>query len=246
MAISTWALVAGIVLVAAFLQTSTGFGFSQVSVPVLITLFAPREAVQMTLILSLAISLVMLRATNAEVDNTLLKRWIWSALAGIPVGIVLFHLLPTLWIKLLLAVSLALAMLLLALQLRLQRTARRDALSGFLSGALTSSVGLPGPPLLVYTSSVNLEKSVVRSTTLTFHTVVYGFGIASQVITQGISVTTLVTTGLLLAPLLLGIGAGHAAFPLLSQRMFKRMLYAILICTELYLLTSLWGVFHLP
>ena len=211
----TWILVAGVVLVAAFLQSSTGFGFSQVSVPVMITLFAPRDAVQITLILSLAISLVMLRSTNAEVDSTLLKRWIWSALAGLPVGILLFHFLPVLWIKLVLVASLGVAMLFLSFRMRLARTARRDALSGFLSGALTSSVGLPGPPLLVYTSSVNMEKSTVRSTTLTFHTVVYGFGIISQVVTQGISASTLVTTAALLAPLLLGIGAGHVIFPLL-------------------------------
>ncbi len=242
----TWILVAGVVLVAAFLQSSTGFGFSQVSVPVMITLFAPRDAVQITLILSLAISLVMLRSTNAEVDSTLLKRWIWSALAGLPVGILLFHFLPVLWIKLVLVASLGVAMLFLSFRMRLERTARRDALSGFLSGALTSSVGLPGPPLLVYTSSVNMEKSTVRSTTLTFHTVVYGFGIISQVVTQGISVSTLVTTAALLAPLLLGIGAGHVIFPLLSQRVFKLLLYGILLCTELYLISSLWGVVHLP
>ena len=243
---ATWILIAGVVLVAAFLQSSTGFGFSQVSVPVMITLFAPRDAVQMTLILSLAISLVMLRSTNAEVDTTLLKRWIWSALAGLPVGIILFHFLPVLWIKLVLVASLGVAMIFLSFRMRLLRTARRDALSGFLSGALTSSVGLPGPPLLVYTSSVNLEKSVVRSTTLTFHTVVYGFGIISQVVTQGISVSVLAMTGLMLAPLLLGIGAGHVIFPHLSQRMFKWLLYGILFCTELYLVSSLWGVVHLP
>ncbi len=243
---ATWILIAGVVLVAAFLQSSTGFGFSEVSVPVMITLFAPRDAVQMTLILSLAISLVMLRSTNAEVDTTLLKRWIWSALAGLPVGIILFHFLPVLWIKLVLVASLGVAMIFLSFRMRLLRTARRDALSGFLSGALTSSVGLPGPPLLVYTSSVNLEKSVVRSTTLTFHTVVYGFGIISQVVTQGISVSVLAMTGLMLAPLLLGIGAGHVIFPHLSQRMFKWLLYGILFCTELYLVSSLWGVVHLP
>jgi len=234
------------VLIAAFLQTSTGFGFSQVSVPFLITLFAPRDTLQITLILSLAISLVTLRSTRAAVDMALLKRWIWSALAGLPVGILLFHFLPVLWIKLALAASLAVAMLFLSFRLRLRRTARRDALSGFLSGALTSSIGLPGPPLLVYTSSVDLEKSVVRSTTLTFHTVVYGFGILSQMLAQGPSIPALTTTGLLLAPLLLGIGAGHAVFPFLSQRVFKGLLYAILLAAELYLLSTLWGAVHLP
>ncbi len=241
-----WALVAGVVLVAAFLQTSTGFGFSQVSVPFLITLFAPRDAVQMTLILSLVISLVTLRSTNAEVDRTLLKRWVWSALVGLPVGILLFHFLPVLWIKLALAASLGVAMVFLSIRLRLRRTARGDMVSGFLSGALTSSVGLPGPPLLVYTSGANMQKSVVRSTTLTFHTMVYGFGVLAQVVTQGVSVSVLITTAILVAPLLLGIGAGHTIFPLISQRVFKLLLYAILLTAEIYLLASLRGAFHLP
>jgi uncharacterized membrane protein YfcA len=235
----TWIFVASIVFVAAFLQTSTGFGFSQVTVPFLITIIAPRDAIQVTLILSLAISLTMLRATTAEVDTGLLKRWIWSALAGLPVGVILFHVLPVLWIKIVLAASLGVAIIFLSFRLRLRRTPRRDALSGFASGALTASVGLPGPPLLVYTSSVNLEKSAIRSTTLTFHTVVYGFGIVSQIVTQGISGSVLVMAGLLLAPLLMGIGVGHGVFPLISQRMFKWLLYAILLCTELYLLSSL-------
>lgn len=243
--VGTWILVAGVVLIAAFLQTSTGFGFSQVSVPILITVFAPRSAIQMTLILSLIISLTMLRSTRADMDTALLKRWVWSALVGIPVGIILFLTLPVLWIKVVLIASLGVAMLFLTLRLPLRRTARRDALAGFLSGVLTSSVGLPGPPLLVYASSANLKKSDIRNTTLTFHTVVYGFGIASQILTKGITRPTLLTTALLLAPLLSGIGIGHVVFPLLSQRVFKWLLYGILLCTELYLIATVTGVFHL-
>jgi uncharacterized protein len=238
-AVGTWLFAAGIALVAAFIQTSTGFGFSLITVPLLVTIFSPRDAVQVTLILSLAISVAMLRSTTAEVDATLLKRWVCSALGGIPVGIALFHFLPVLWIKLVLIASLGVAMVFLTLRLRLSRTPRRDMLSGFASGALTSSVGLPGPPLLIYTSSVSLDKSVVRSTTLTFYTVVYGFGIVSQIITQGTSASVLITVGLLIGPLLLGVAAGRAVFPLLSQRTFKWLLYAILLCTELYLLSSL-------
>lgn len=236
----------GIVLVAAFLQTSTGFGFSLISVPFLITMFVPRDAIQVSLILSLAISLVMLRSTTDEVDTALLRRWIWSALAGLPIGIVLFLVLPLLWLKLVLIALVGVAMVFLTLRLRLRRTPRRDALSGFASGALTASVGLPGPPLLVYTSSVDLEKSVIRSTTLTFYTVVYGFGIVSQLVTQGISVSVLIAAGLLLAPLLLGVGAGRIVFPFLSQRIFKWLLYAILLGTELYLLATLRGALRLP
>src|SRR5699024_12882050 len=73
-----------IILIAAVLQTSTGFGFSIISTPFMLLIMEPREAVQISLILSLVISFSLVGKVKKDVDKGILKRFTVGSIVGLP------------------------------------------------------------------------------------------------------------------------------------------------------------------
>src|SRR6056297_2358529 len=69
-----------IVVVAALLQACTGFGFSILATPFLLLIFAPSEAIQINIILSILISAVMLPKIRIDIDFELLKKLILGSI----------------------------------------------------------------------------------------------------------------------------------------------------------------------
>lgn len=228
-----------IVFISSLLQASTGFGFSILSAPFLITIFPVREGIFINLALTFALSVFMFKSMRTQADKKLLKHLILGSLVGIPVGIAILQLVPIIWIKLLLALAIFTVLTAFSFQVRLARTSVRDFVTGFLSGLFTTSIGVPGPPLLVYTAGTEMEKSIVRSTSLTFYIVVYLLGIVSEMMSGGVKLHFLWMTLLLLPPTMVGMWAGQIVFHRLTQQVFKRVLYVILGITGIYLLISI-------
>ena len=58
-------------------------------------------------------------------------------------------------------------------------------LVGGLSGAFTTSIGMPGPPILLYFSGTDTQKEKLRATTLAFYLFIYLISLILQVIFVG-------------------------------------------------------------
>ena len=225
-----------VVIAAASLQISTGFGFSLLAVPVFLTLFSVHVGIQINLVLSLVISLLMARHTRREVDGPLFRHLALGSVLGLPLGIAAFFALPARGIKLTLALAILAVTAVLMTRAKVRRTPLRDAAVGVLSGFFGTSVGVPGPPLLAYLAGAAEEKSLVRGTTLAFYLVVYGAAIVLEAITVGISSRVLVLAGLLLPALAAGVGLGQTVFRRLTPASFRLLQYCILVGTGCYLL----------
>src|SRR5699024_10861640 len=139
-----------IILIASIIQTSTGFGFSILATPFLLLLFAPNEAIQINLVLSLLISLTLFSKIKQDVNNTIVLRFIIGSSLGLILGIVIFLLLDVGTFKLTVSIIILVLTLLLVLRFRIKQHPKRDILVGTISGTLTTSIGMPGPPLLLY------------------------------------------------------------------------------------------------
>ncbi|MCI3987234.1 sulfite exporter TauE/SafE family protein, partial [Bacillus vallismortis] len=61
-------------------------------------------------------------------------------------------------------------------------TQSRDFIVGGLSGLLTTSIGMPGPPLLLYFTGTNTEKEKLRATTLAFYLFIYFISLVTQIL----------------------------------------------------------------
>jgi len=228
-----------IAFLAALLQTATGFGFSLIAAPLLLLIYAPQTAIQLNIILGLAVSVIMLPRAARDADAELLKRLVLGTLAGAPLGLAIF-----LWgdvallkgIVAVLALSLA---LLLALRFRVLRSRGRDYGIGAVSGLLTTGIGVPGPPLMLYFAGGQFSKQMARATTLSFFLFAYGSSLGFQVAGSGFADDVGAATLVCLPMTLLGVATGQCIFGFINQKIFARLIWALLVATGLYLLRTL-------
>lgn len=224
-----------IVLLASILQTSTGFGFSILATPFLLLLFDVTEAIQINLILSLVISCSLITKIHKDIDVAILKRFIIGSFVGLPLGITIFLLLNINSLKLGISIIILALTILLLLKFRVGQTKSRDLVVGGLSGALTTSIGMPGPPILLYFSGTNTQKEKLRATTLAFYLFIYSMSLIIQVIFIGTNKTIWISSGLALPLVFVGLFLGQLLFKRINQSLFRIFTYIILLFTGVYL-----------
>lgn len=228
-----------IVGIASVLQASTGFGFSIMATPFLLLLFAPREAIQINIIISLVISLAFIWKIRSEIDRVLLNRLLLGSIIGVPFGVLLFVNLRNIDLfKLGISIILLLLTLLLICKMKLTRTRNRDWLAGGISGLLTTSIGMPGPPLLLYFAGTGTDKAALRATTLAFYLFIYAVSLLTQILFAGTSLEIWKSSLYALPVVAMGLFLGQLLFRWISQKLFRWMTYAILLFTGGYLLVE--------
>ncbi|WP_099159263.1 sulfite exporter TauE/SafE family protein [Virgibacillus ndiopensis] len=225
-----------IILVAATLQTSTGFGFSIMATPFLLLIFEPREAIQINLIASLVISCALIAKVRNDIEIGILKRFISGSLAGLPVGITIFLIMDMTLLKLSISILILLLTMLLILNFRINQTSKRDFSIGAFSGALTTSIGMPGPPILLYFSGTNASKEKLRGTTLAFYLFIYLISLLVQIMFAGTTVEIWQTSAMALPLVVSGLILGQLIFKHINQQIFRFITYLLLVFTGFYLL----------
>jgi uncharacterized protein len=228
-----------IAFLAALLQTATGFGFSLIATPLLLLVYDAQTAIQLNIILGMAVSVVMLPRAAREADRALLWRMVLGTLAGAPLGLAIYlhgDVAVLKGIVAALALGLALA---LALKFHFARSPGRDYGVGAASGLLSTSIGVPGPPLMLYFSSGQFSKQAARGTTLAFFLFAYAGSLAFQVAGSGFANGVGPAVLVCLPLTLLGIAAGQLIFGFINQRVFVSLIWALLVATGFYLLRTL-------
>src|SRR5699024_12587857 len=121
--------------------------------PCLLLLFEPRDAIQMSLILSLVISAALIMKIKKDIDMGILKRFVAGSLAGLPIGIAIFLTLDMTLLKIGVSMLILVLTVLLMLNFRINGSQRRVLAAGRVSGAFTTRIGMAGPAALVYVSA---------------------------------------------------------------------------------------------
>ncbi len=231
-------IASAVVLLASMLQSCTGFGFSIMATPFLLLVYEPRMAIQINIILSVLISAAMLPRVAGAIDRVLLVRLIKGGALGAPIGIAVFLFLDVHVLKLIVSILILVLTALLIFKFSVKQTSPRDHVAGGFSGLFTTSIGIPGPPLLLYFSGARMDKAVLRSTTLAFFLFIYAISLAMQ-IGFGSSDRQTWIMALVLSPVVaLGMVLGQIAFKYINQSIFQIITYVILIATGSYLLAS--------
>lgn len=231
-----------IILVASVIQTSTGFGFSILATPFLLLLFEPIEAIQINLILSLLISSALIMKIKKDIDFEILRRLLIGSVVGIPIGILILLFVEINQLKLAVSIIILVLTVLLILKFRIRQKNERDFLVGGLSGSFTSSIGMPGPPLLLYFSGTDTQKEKLRGTTLAFYLFIYFVSLITQIIFVGTNKTIWVSSLWALPVVLLGLYVGQLLFKKINQNLFRKFTYLILLFTGVFLLIESLGI----
>lgn len=261
-----WLYAVLVVLVAAALQTATGFGFAIMATPLLLAVFDLRDCIQINIFLGLIISAVMLPRVWRWVDYGLLLRLLAGGVVGIPAGVAVFLLFDVSTLKTIISLAIITVILFLSrkngeaetsdaseladsLEQLMGRASlasakraiadpkgRHELLVGVFAGALTSSIAMPGVALMLYYAAANTKKEVARSTTLAYHIVVCIVTILAMLIVGQLRQSAVEASLILIPATAIGIYAGHRCFVKIKQQTFRRIIYVVLIFTAVYLL----------
>lgn len=225
-----------IILIAAILQSSTGFGFSIISTPFMLIILEPREAVQISLLLSLLISFALVGKVKKDVDKGILKRFTIGSIVGLPLGMFIFMILDVAWLKIGIGILILLLTALLVLNIRIKQTHLKDVFVGSMSGALTTSIGMSGPPILLYFSGIETSKEKLRGTTLMYYILICFMSLITQIFIAGTTLNVWILSLLSLPVISLGMFFGEILFNKINQYVFRKITYGLLLFTGVYLL----------
>lgn len=160
---------------------------------------------------------------------------------GVPAGIITFLMIDIRMLSLTVSLVVLLLTVLLILNFRLRQTEGRDLFVGGLSGTLTSSIGMPGPPILLYFSGTSAQKENIRGTTLAFYLFIYSVSLIIQVLFAGTNKTIWLTSAAAVPLVVAGLYLGQALFGRVNQHHFRIFTYIILLFTGVYLLVDNWN-----
>lgn len=119
-----------------------------------------------------------------------------------------------------------------------ERIGKLQLFVGSIAGFFGPSIGIPGIPLTVYFSTVNMDKEVARSTTLAFFIVICIVTLCANYGAGTISPAVYDTAPLLVPALLIGMVLGNLVFPHITQRWFQLILNLIIFYSSCRILSQ--------
>lgn len=231
------------VFVAALLQAATGLGFGLLAGPVILLVLDNASAIQISLMLSLVITLMLSPSLTVDIDRPLLKRVMLGSLVGFPVGIFVFQAIDIPMLKLLAGAAVLYMVLTVTGAIRIPESRggaqrARDLGTGMLSGAMSTSVAMPGPAVAARMAALARPKSAIRATVLMTLLLCNIAAILFQAAMVGMARETLVLTAWLTPATVVGVLLGRRIVDWFSERGFRMVLVLLLGATALSLFVN--------
>lgn len=235
-------------LIAAFVgglaRGFSGFGAGLIFMPLAAAALGPRVAAPVLLIVDAVLILPYVRAAIAACERRSLLLMVAGAYLGIPLGVFLLASLDPIALRWGIAV-LSVAMLALLMSgFRLPRTPRPPATLavGAVAGAMTASVQVGGPPVVVYWLSSPLAPKAVRANLILFFLATTA-GAAIGYALAGLFTGHVLALALVVGPAYAtGLFLGTRLFGAASERVFRSISYALIALAALLSLPVLDGV----
>jgi uncharacterized membrane protein YfcA len=246
-----WAGLAATAFGAALLQAASGFGFAVLAAPLFLIFVGAQRAIQLVIIVTTALSAVVLPGLWRATAPRLFLRLTAGSLAGLPIGLAAFrHADPTV-VRIIVGAAILIFALVFGLWGRRGRSEGpgllgmspgRDLAAGMVSGIATALVGMAGPPVLIYLLLAGLPPRTVRATLLSFFALAYAATLAAHVATVGVPAQTWFAAAVLIPFALLGGLVGRPLGDRLGPRAFAVLAVGLLAATGLYTLAAAAGL----
>jgi uncharacterized membrane protein YfcA len=226
-------LALAIVFFAAAVSGLAGFGFSIVSVPMLLFIYGPPTVITLNKVLTLGTTWVNLIDSWRFISWRRLARILPFAFAGLFGGIAILEAVDADAIKLAVGVMvIGFALLLLSGRIRhLPERPWMAPVTGLASGVSSTSTGMSGPPLVLFFTVIGLGVQVFRATSITYFLTLDAAGLIALVTRDIVSRDDLVLSLLLAPAALAGRRAGAWLVPHVSPGRFRKLVLALLLFT---------------
>ncbi|AMK11704.1 sulfite exporter TauE/SafE family protein [Pseudodesulfovibrio indicus] len=228
-----------IVLVAAFVQGLTGFGFGLIALPLLGFFLNIKTSIPLMVLLAVIISFYLSIRLRNHIDLKCIFTLLLATLPGIPLGVyVLKQVSPQ-------TLSIVLGVIMIAFTshqlivrpkpLHLGRAV--TVLAGFACGVLSASIGAGGPPVIIYTAIQPWPKDKAKATLALYFTISGLMVILSHALSGMITREVLSLYAMSLPTLILGIYLGTQAYKHISDHGYRRLAFVLVFllgCMLLY------------
>jgi len=220
--------------VAAFVQAICGFGFALLVVPVAAAVFGPKAAVTLVTLLGTIVPAGMAWNLRDHIERPLARRISLAALAGTPIGLLVFVSLPANGLKILIAVGVLVSALFLWRRPTFDHPGPvLDIAAGVLSGALATSTGTNGPPVVLALQARHLTLDPFRST-LAVTLLLTNLAVLVVFVASGEFRTAMIVPALISLPaLLIGWRAGFAIRARVPAHRFDSIVLGLLSVTAI-------------
>jgi uncharacterized protein len=230
------ALAAVAAFAGAAVQSATGFGFALVLSPALFAVMDPVEAVTALLVLGLALNLLVLfeGGRPEHVDWRALVPMLVAAVPGLAIGAVALTQLS----KEVLQVAVGVAVIAAAgWQLRERARGHRPIPpaaawgAGFASGALTTSISVSGPPLVLWLEARGVRPEEFRASLAASFLALNLVGGVVLLAAEGTGAFDAGAVAVLLALVVAGYALGAVAFRRLDRARFFKLVLVLVALT---------------
>lgn len=234
-----------VTFIASVVQSATGFAFALIVVPVYLVFLGSTDVIQLTVILSVVMSLAHLPKLKSTVPFSLLK---WLALGcafGFPIGLYIYSCLDLEMLKLLVAVFIIIISLQNGWAMWKKYQGKSNHHPGFLtvvgtiSGVLGACLAMPGPIVMLYLSRTTLSKDEIRATMISFFVFSYIAILILQSFVIGTSKEIWMNALYLLPAALLGVFVGHQISRKINEQLFKGLILIILVLAGIMMLINI-------
>ena len=239
-----WVSVSGAVFFAALIQSTTGIGFGLIAMPFLLIALTGSSAVQMTIILSLGMSVMLCLRSYRDCDVRVLRTLILGGVVGLPIGLAAFRSVDPVELRLLAGAVVLWFAISIAWRPVTAAYSKPDRPLPFLfgasilSGAMGVCLAMPGPAVIGPLRERCDSDRSVRATLFAYLVPAYGAAFGLQLGFTHITAQTVRTSLILLPAMVIGITTGHALAPRLSPRQIKVGIVLILIATSITLIVT--------
>jgi len=129
--------------------------------------------------------------------------------------------------------------LILGIKIKIGNSPNLEKIVGGISGLLTGSIGMPGPPIVLYLNNSNISKDKFRATTANYFALIYPSSLVLLAILGALN-SSLILTALSLIPMaILGNFLGNFLFPFVPQAQFQKAVPILVLSSALYSLLTL-------
>lgn len=247
-----------VIAFATFSQSVSGVGFVMVATPFLLAIMNVKDTVVIGFSMALLSQLVIVYKTWRVIHPQMFFNFVLGSAVGAPIGLWFFSVTSFALLKLVVGIALfsisafslykiynSWAVLdstttyqispgapprwAMKELLTWDRAGRVQLMIGSVAGFFGASIGMPGIPLTVYYSAVNVDKEVARSTTLSFFIVLLSLTLAANYGIGAVSARIYGMAPLLIPSVFVGMVIGNKVFPYIPQRWFQLLLNSIIL-----------------
>ena len=222
-------VVAGIILVAAIVQTVTGFGFALVATPLLALTVDPRNAVVATAAAALAMTATVAIRQRHHAEWKVAAMTLAGTVVGLPLGLLVLEVASDPVLTGLIAVAVLCCIAIVWRGVTVPGNRSTVVGVGLLAGVLSTSTGTNGPPLVAVFQGMGYDAATFRATLSVIFAgasvfSLIGFAVAGEM------TSTALWIGLIGLPTVqVGYRVGNALFHRIDPQHFRPVVLAALL-----------------